>query len=127
MVLNLLQAAAIITALNKVPNTVPVEEIQFAEEKMVEAARHLSSGELNTFGKRVLDTLDTDGPEPAEDAASDAKISGSPADHGVKFAGFLADENAELFETTIDKLSKPRKTLDGELDPAPATSARPTP
>ncbi len=120
VVLNLLQAAAIITALNKVPNTVPVEEIQFAEEKMVEAARHLSPGDLHTLGRRVVDTLDTDGPEPAEDAAYQReKLWLHRADHGIKFGGFLAAENAELFQTAIDKLSKPHKTIDGELDPRP--------
>ena len=120
MVLNLGQAAAIITALNKVPNTVPVEEIQVAEEAMVEAARHLSPGDLHTLGQRVVDTLDTDGPEPAEDAAYQReKLWLQRADHGIKFGGFLAAENAELFQTAIDKLSKPHKTIDGELDPRP--------
>ena len=120
VVLNLGQAAAIITALNKVPNTVPVEEIQFAEEKMVEAARHLSPGDLRTLGQRVVDTLDTDGPEPAEDAAYQReKLWLQRADHGIKFGGFLAAENAELFQTAIDGLSKPHKTIDGELDPRP--------
>ncbi len=120
VVLNLGQAAAIIGALNKVPDTVPVEEIQFAEEKMVKAARHLSPGDLHTLGQRVVDTLDTDGPEPAEDAARQReKLWLHRADHGVKFGGFLAAENAELFQTAIDKLSKPHKTIDGELDPRP--------
>ncbi len=120
VVLNLLQAAAIITALNKVPNTVPVEDLQVAEEQMVQAARHLSPGDLRTLGQRVVDTLDTDGPEPAEDAAYQReKLWLHRADHGIKFGGFLAAENAELFQTAIDGLSKPHKTIDGELDPRP--------
>ena len=120
VVLNLHQAAAIIGALNKVPNTVPVEDIEVAEEKMVEAARHLSPADLHLLGQRVVDTLDTDGPEPAEDAAHQReKLWLQRADHGIKFGGFLAAENAELLETAIDKLSKPHKTIDGELDPRP--------
>jgi hypothetical protein len=120
VVLNLGQAAAIITALNKVPKTVPVEDIVVAEEKMVEAARHLSPGDLDILGRRVVDTLDTDGPEPAEDAAYQReKLWWKRADHGIKFGGYLAAENAELFQTSIDGLSKPHKTIDGELDPRP--------
>jgi hypothetical protein len=39
------------------------------------------------------------------------------ADGGVKFNGFLAAENAELFSTAILAGSKPHKTVDGEPDP----------
>ncbi|WP_344115612.1 HNH endonuclease signature motif containing protein, partial [Kribbella alba] len=39
------------------------------------------------------------------------------ADHGLKFGGFLANENAELLNTLIDANAKPHKTIDGEQDP----------
>ena len=38
-------------------------------------------------------------------------------DHGVQFNGFLANDRAELLQTQIDKLSKPQRTEDGDLDP----------
>ena len=121
MVLNLLQAAAIITALNKVPNTVPVEEP--SGRRRADGRKPpgtCTPGDLRTLGQRVVDTLDTDGPEPAEDAAYQReKLWLHRADHGIKFGGFLAAENAEFFQTAIDGLSKPHKTIDGELDPRP--------
>ncbi len=114
------QAAAIVAALEAVPAAamVPVENLQAAEEQMVEAARNLSSWDLKQLGKRVRDVLDTDGPEPAEEAArSREALRLSTADQGVKFSGFLANENAELFKTLIEAGAKPRPTLDGERDP----------
>ncbi len=64
--------------------------------------------------------MDTDGAEPAEDAAYQReKLWLQRADHGIKFGGFLAAENAELFQAAIDRLAKPHKTVEGELDPRP--------
>ncbi|GAA1599486.1 hypothetical protein GCM10009789_61960 [Kribbella sancticallisti] len=112
------QAHAIVSALEKVPATVPVEDLLVAEEQMVEAARYLSPADLRVLGKRVVDTLDTDGTEPAEnDAYHREALWLRPADHGLKFGGYLANENAELFKTAIHALAKPHKTVDGELDP----------
>ncbi|GAA1583649.1 hypothetical protein GCM10009789_41750 [Kribbella sancticallisti] len=114
------QAHAIVTALEKVPATVPVEDLLVAENQMVEAARYLSPADLRTLGKRVVDTLDTDGTEPAEnDAYHREALWLRPADHGLKFGGYLANENAELLKTAIHALAKPHKTLDGEPDPRP--------
>jgi hypothetical protein len=45
---------------------VPVADLQVAEREMIRAAQLLSPAELRKLGKRVRDTLDTDGPEPAE-------------------------------------------------------------
>jgi hypothetical protein len=85
---------------------------------MVEAARFLSPADLRSLGRKVVDTLDTDGPEPAEnDAYEREALWLRPADHGIKFGGYLANENAELLKTTIHALSKPHKTVDGDLDP----------
>jgi hypothetical protein len=113
-------ARVIIDTLEKAPATVPAEHLAVAEEQMVEAARYLTPSGLRDFGRQVLDRLDTDGPEPAEDeAAQNEKLWIRPADHGVKFGGFLAGANAELFKTAIHDLAKPHRTVDGELDPRP--------
>ena len=122
VVLHPAQAAAIVTALEKIPAAamVPVEDLEVAEREMVKAARHLTPIELRKLGKRVRDTLDTDGPEPAEDKAYlRENLWLKEADHGVKFGGFLANENAEALKTAIHALAKPHKTIDGELDPRP--------
>jgi hypothetical protein len=118
VLLHLAQARAIVSALEKVPTTVPVEHVVAAEEQMVRAARHLPPGDLRDLGRQVLELLDTDGPEPAEDKAYAREAFWlKNADHGLKFGGFLANENAELLNALIDANAKPHKTIDGEQDP----------
>jgi hypothetical protein len=112
------QAEAIVTALEKVPTTVPVEDIAVAERELVTLARHLSPSELRRAGARVRDVLDTDGPEPAEQKAYQREsLTLSVADHGVNFRGYLANENAELLRSLVHAGARPHKTADGELDP----------
>ncbi|WP_026162895.1 HNH endonuclease signature motif containing protein, partial [Kribbella catacumbae] len=119
-VLNPGQADAIVWTLEKVPPTVPDDELRVAEEQMIEAGRLLSPDGLLDFGREVLNRLDTDGPEPAEDDAhANESLSLRRADGGVKISGYLSGENAELLRTQINRLSKPRRTVDGELDPRP--------
>ena len=87
---------------------------------MIEAAQLLTPDGLLDFGREVLARLDTDGPEPAEhDAAAKESLTLRRADGGVKFTGYLAGENAEQLRTQINRLSKPHRTVDGELDPRP--------
>jgi hypothetical protein len=118
VLLHLAQARAIVSALEKVPTTVPVEHVVAAEEQMVRAARHLTPGDLRDLGRQILELLDTDGPEPAEDKAYAREAFWlKNADHGLKFGGYLANENAELLNALIDANAKPHKTIDGEQDP----------
>jgi hypothetical protein len=121
---NLGQADAIVSALEKVPSSagVPVEDLRVAEKAMVEAAALLPPADLRTLGKEMRERLDTDGPEPhrdEDDASSREALWIKPADRGVNFGGYLADENAELFQTLIFAGAKPHKTSDDERDPRP--------
>jgi hypothetical protein len=114
------QAQAIVAALEAIPSTamVEVEDLQVAEEQMVEAARHLPPWELTRLGKQVRNLLDTDGPEPAEEAAARREAFWlKNADQGVKFGGYLSSERAALLRTLIEPAAKPRKTPEGEPDP----------
>ncbi|MEU4287782.1 DUF222 domain-containing protein [Kribbella sp. NPDC026596] len=114
------QAGAIVSALEKVPATVPVEDLEVAERELVGLARHLSPAELRKAGQRVRDVLDTDGPEPDERKAYDREtLTLIGADRGVKFRGYLANENAELLRSLIHAGARPHRTIDGELDPRP--------
>ncbi|MGY4768245.1 DUF222 domain-containing protein [Kribbella sp. CWNU-51] len=116
------QAEAIVSALDKVPTTVPADDVQVAEREMVELARTHGPLELRKAGRLVRDRLDTDGPEPTEQKAYDREsLTLKNADHGVAFTGYLANENAELFRTLIHTHAKPHKTIDGALDPRPRT------
>ncbi|TDO59063.1 uncharacterized protein DUF222, partial [Kribbella sp. VKM Ac-2571] len=112
------QAEAIVSALEKLPSTVPVEDLAVAEREMVELGRTHGPLDLRKTGVQVRNRLDTDGPEPAEQQAYDREtLKLKTADNGVAFTGFLANENAELFRTLIHTHAKPRKTIDGALDP----------
>ncbi|MGW6200063.1 DUF222 domain-containing protein [Kribbella sp. NPDC055110] len=112
------QAEAIVSALDKLPNTVPVEDLRVAEQEMVELARTHGPLDLRKAGVQVRNRLDTDGPEPAEQKAYDREtLKLKTTDNGVAFTGFLANENAELFRTLIHTHAKPHKTVDGALDP----------
>ncbi|WP_406053811.1 DUF222 domain-containing protein [Kribbella sp. NBC_00889] len=119
-VLHPAQAEAIVSALERVPATVPVEDVEVAEQQLVNLARHLNPGELRKAGKQVRDLLDTDGPEPDEHKAyARESLALITAENGVKFRGYLANENAELLRSLIHAGARPHKTLDGELDPRP--------
>jgi hypothetical protein len=112
------QAEAIVSALERVPTRVPVEHVEVAEQQLVNLARHLSPAELRKAGKQINDLLDTDGPEPDEHKAyAREALTLSTADNGVKFRGFLANENAELLRALIHAGARPHKTIDGEPDP----------
>ncbi len=105
-------------ALEKVPATVPVDDLLVAEREMVELGRTHGPLDLRKAGVQVRNRLDTDGPEPKEQKAYDReslKLKG--AENGVAFTGYLANENAELFRALIHAHAKPRKTIDGALDP----------
>ncbi|MGC4940714.1 DUF222 domain-containing protein [Kribbella sp. DT2] len=114
------QAEVIVSTLEGVPSSamVPVETLRVAEQQLVKAAAVLPPGDLRKLGKKVRDTLDTDGPEPAEDRALAAEtLALMPDDHGVTFKGYLAGAHAELLQTLIFAGAKPHLTSDGARDP----------
>jgi len=112
------QAEAIVSALEKVPATVAAGDIEVAESALVKLGRTHGPEQLRAAGRLVRDRLDTDGPEPAEQKAYDREaLRLKKADNGVAFSGYLANENAELFRSLVHTGAKPRKTVDGALDP----------
>jgi hypothetical protein len=122
------QAEAIVTALEHAPSTVPTEDLTVAETEMVTAAATLPPVDLRRLGREVLERLDPDGREPDENTARDQEalwLGRTYRGHGIRFKGFLANENAELFQTLIDTCSRPHKITDTEgrqhLDPRTKT------
>ena len=116
------QAEAIVSALDKVPATVPADDLRVAEQQLVELGRTHGPLDLRKAGRLVRDRLDTDGPEPAEQKAYDREsLTLKNAANGVAFTGYLANDNAELFRTLIHTHAKPHKTIDGAPDPRPRT------
>ncbi|GAA1112969.1 hypothetical protein GCM10009630_07640 [Kribbella jejuensis] len=113
------QAEAIVLELEKTPSTVPVADLEFAERELARLT-HLPPTQLRKATIQARDILDTDGPEPEErKAAARESLTLSSIDHGVKFKGFLANENAELLRSLITTGARPHKTLDGDPDPRP--------
>ncbi|MFI5734451.1 DUF222 domain-containing protein [Kribbella sp. NPDC051587] len=113
-------AKVIVTTLEKAPASVPVDVLEVAEEQMVDMARISNPRELTKFGQEVLARLDTDGAEPAEDAAlAKETFRLRQVNGGVKFSGFVAGASGELLLTQIHTGAKPHKTVDGERDPRP--------
>ncbi|TDW77587.1 HNH endonuclease signature motif containing protein [Kribbella pratensis] len=114
------QAAAIVAILDKLPPSVPAENLEFAERQLIDLAATHTPSDLRKAGHKIRDILDPDGPEPDEKAAyARESLTWKTADRGVTFRGFLANENAELFRTLIHAHAKPHRTVDGQLDPRP--------
>jgi hypothetical protein len=114
------QAAAITTALDRVAARVPVEHLDIAEEQLVKLAKNLAPSDLAKTAKDICELLDSDGPEPDENAAyARETLTLTNTNNGVKFRGFLANENAELLRSRILAAARPHKTPNGELDPRP--------
>ncbi|WP_425553417.1 DUF222 domain-containing protein [Kribbella hippodromi] len=111
------QAEAIVLELEKTPRTVPVDDLDCAERELARLT-HLSPLDLRKAAVLARDILDTDGPEPEEHKAyARESLTLTPADRGVKFRGYLANENAELLRSLITTGARPHKTPDGARDP----------
>ena len=64
VVLRPAQAEAIVTALEKVPTTVPVDDLEFAEQELVRLARHLSPIDLRKAAKQSATSWTPTAPNP---------------------------------------------------------------
>ncbi|MGC4942120.1 DUF222 domain-containing protein [Kribbella sp. DT2] len=118
-VLHPAQAEAIVTTLERIPASamIPAENLEVAEHELVRSAQFLCPADLRKLGKQVRDTLDTDGPEPPEVRALAAETLWlKRGELGVEFGGYLAGDNAELFQTLIFAGAKPHLTPDGARD-----------
>ncbi len=119
------QMGVIVSMLEKVPATVPVESLRVAEEELVKLGRNMSPAELRKAAQRARDILDQDGPEPDEQkAAARERLTLIPDEHGVRISGYLANDNAELLCSTIHTGARPHRTIDGERDPRSAEKRR---
>ncbi|MFD7154763.1 DUF222 domain-containing protein [Kribbella sp. NPDC059898] len=113
-------AAAIITELERVRGRVPTEDLDVAEQQLVGLTAHLTPKELRTAAKQLCDRIDADGPEPEEHKANAREsLTLTTAENGVKFRGYLANDNAELLRAIVHAGARPHKTVDGEHDPRP--------
>ncbi|MFD7154375.1 DUF222 domain-containing protein [Kribbella sp. NPDC059898] len=113
-------AAAIITELERVRDRVPTETLDVTERQLVGLVPTHTPQELRTAAKHLCDRIDADGPEPAEHKAYQREsLTLSTAENGVKFRGYLSNENAELLRAVVHAGARPHKTVDGDHDPRP--------
>ncbi|GAA3149430.1 hypothetical protein GCM10010530_80880 [Kribbella aluminosa] len=111
-------AFAIVTELERVRARVPVEDLDVAETQLVSLAAHLTPKELRSAAHELCNLLDADGVEPEEHKAyARESLTLTTAENGVKFRGYLANENAELLRAIVHAGARPHKTVDGEHDP----------
>ncbi|MFD7159263.1 DUF222 domain-containing protein [Kribbella sp. NPDC059898] len=113
-------AAAIITELERVRDRVPTETLDVTEQQLVGLVPTHTPQELRTAAKHLCDRIDADGPEPEEhNAYQRESLTLTTAENGVKFRGYLANDNAELLRAIVHAGARPHKTVDGEHDPRP--------
>ena len=114
------QAEAIVSAIERVRSRVPVEHLDVAETELVKLSGRLPLAELRKSAREMCELLDVDGPEPDESKAYEREsLTLTNAPQGVKFRGYLANENAEALRATVFTGARPHKTPTGDLDPRP--------
>ncbi len=114
------QAETIVSALERVRSRVPVEHLDVAETELVKLSARLPLAELRKSARQICELLDVDGPEPDETKAYEREsLTLTNAPQGVKFRGYLANENAEALRATVYTGARPHKTPTGDLDPRP--------
>ncbi len=114
------QAWVVVSELERVRSRVPVELLDVAEAELVKLAGRLPLAELRKSAREICEMLDVDGPEPDENKAYEREsLTLINAPQGVKFRGYLANENAEALKSAVFTGARPHKTANGDLDPRP--------
>ncbi|MFB6720919.1 DUF222 domain-containing protein [Kribbella sp. NPDC056345] len=114
------QAWAIVSELERIRSRVPVEVLDVAEAELVKLAARLPLAELRKSAREICDVVDVDGPEPDESKAYEREsLTLVNAPQGVKFRGYLANENAEALRSAVVTGARPHKTPNGDPDPRP--------
>jgi hypothetical protein len=111
--------SVIIRTVQKLPTTLPVEDIAAAEEFLVQQARLFDPSVLAGIARRLLDTLDPDG--RLEDEAYQQRhrhLSLTPAGDGMhRLAADLDPQTAALAMSVLHSLAAPHTNQDtGERD-----------
>ena len=126
--LSLEQAQVIVTALDRLPGCVSVEQRCDAEGWLVEQAQVFGPDELRVLGRRVFEVIDSDGAEAEEGRLLEAEERAARArarlwmqrvGDGSTRGGFsLPDAQADMLKIALDALVSPRRPLPGDETPA---------
>ena len=109
-ILSRAQTSLILKTLDALPRTLPIEDVDGAEQILVDAAHALNPIELRTVAVRLLDTIDPDGPAPSDEHHQRRRELGfrDEYDGMVRLSGLLEPETAAKTQALINGLSAPR-------------------
>ena len=119
------QADVIIETIGHVPDAAPPAAWPVAERVLVEAARHEAPAHLRRTARELLERLDPDGGEPAEQLRQRRRAFGLAKypDGWSRPSGRLSPELTAYLEAMLDSLAAPQPAGD-EPDPRTATQRR---
>ncbi|QWF78424.1 hypothetical protein HUW46_01820 [Amycolatopsis sp. CA-230715] len=114
----------IVSALQAIPDTVPVDEREKTEKTLVDLARNATTAEVAAAGQRLRDTLDPDGREPRE-TPEPARVFRyrQGKDGSIKFDGYLDPVSSAKTLALLEPLALPHKNGGTAAPPTSATSS----
>lgn len=123
---NLAQARVVAHALDQLPDDVPTEIVDRAEEQLVEYAATFGPVDLRVLGRRILDVVAPEVAEAAEARALEAEerraretttLTLTPCGDGTtRLSGRLPDAAAQRLATYLDAFTSPRRRLRDRAD-----------
>ncbi|WP_370949398.1 DUF222 domain-containing protein [Amycolatopsis sp. cg5] len=111
------QIDAVLKALHALPTTLTAEEREGGEKILTDLAAVGDLNEIPVAGKRLLDQIDPDGPEPRDPEPAERGnelqyITHRDGSHGVKVR--IDSETLARLKALLDPLAKPRAATDDE-------------
>lgn len=109
-ILNPAQIKVILDTLAALPHTLPVPEVDSAEQILVNAAHALNAQDLAGVARHLIDTINPDGPEPSDEEQQARRyLNLGPVRRGMtRIEGQLDPETAAKAEAVLGALAAPR-------------------
>ncbi|GAA1970125.1 DUF222 domain-containing protein [Amycolatopsis minnesotensis] len=105
-----LHVDGVVSALQAIPGTVPVEEREKTEKTLVDLARTATTAEVAEAGRRLRDTLDPDGAEPRDTPEPSRTFRYRQGKDGsIKFDGYLDPVSGAKTLALLEPLALPHK------------------